>query len=204
MEKEESGIFTTAQFFSDLSLSPHTATDDELIAAYRQKKDNRFLGVLLERYTLLLLGVCLKYLKDKDAAQDAVQSVFLKVITNLPEGAIQNFKGWLYVTARNHCLQLLRDKKYFAGDEALEVVVAHDDGVKTALDKEMTMLQLEVALKDLAQPQQYCIREFYLNQKSYQDIMEETGFSFAQVKSYIQNGKRNLRLSVLQKLKGQP
>lgn len=181
----------------------HT-TDEDLLAAYQRTGQSAYLGVLLQRYTLLLLGVCLKYLKDKEAAQDAVQQVFVKVITHLPQGQILNFKGWLYVLARNHCLQLLRDKRYYAGEEVLEVLTAPEEGLHQAIEKELTLQQLEAALFELAEPQQSCIREFYLNQKSYQDIMEETGFSFAQVKSYIQNGKRNLRLSLLQKMNTRP
>lgn len=180
----------------------HNKSDEELLAAYQRTGHQPYLGELLQRYTLLLLGVCLKYLKDKEAAQDAVQQVFLKAITNLPAGPVQNFKGWLYVLARNYCLQLLRDKKHFAGHEVLDELVAPEDGMSRAMEKEMTMQQLDAALSALAAPQQQCIREFYLNQKSYQEIMDETGYSFAQVKSYIQNGKRNLRLSLLQKMKG--
>ena len=183
----------------------HANTSDEaLLAAYRRTGQSDYLGTLLQRYTLLMLGVCLKYLKDKEAARDAVQQVFLKVITHLPAGEIQNFKGWLYVLTRNHCLQLLRDKKHYAGDEVLDALMAPEAGHTLALEKELTLQQLEAALQELAEPQQTCIRAFYLNQKSYQEIMEETGYSFAQVKSYIQNGKRNLRLSLLQKLNIRP
>ncbi len=56
------------------------------------------------------LGVALKYLKDRTQAEDAVQQVFLKALTHLPQEEILNFKGWLYVLMRNHCLQQLRDK----------------------------------------------------------------------------------------------
>lgn len=184
--------------------SHHTATDEELLLRYQRSGHPPLLGELLQRYTLLLLGVCMKYLKDKDAAQDAVQQVFLKAITHLPKEPVQNFKGWLYILSRNYCLQLLRDKKYFAGEEVMDFLAAPEEGTRQALEKEATMQQLEAALTELAAPQQQCIREFYLNQKSYQTIMEETGYSFAQVKSYIQNGKRNLRISLLQKMKARP
>ena len=101
---------------------PHhsTLTDDDLLLHYRRTGDAEWLGRLLQRYTVLLLGVAMKYLKDKEAAHDAVQAVFLKALTNLPGGEIQNFKGWLYILTRNHCLQHLRDRHYTAGEEALE------------------------------------------------------------------------------------
>ena len=89
----------------------HTAlTDEELLQRYRESGNAEWLGHLLQRYTMLMLGVALKYLKQKEQAEDAVQQVFYKTLTHLPEGEILNFKGWLYVLMRNHCLQLLSIK----------------------------------------------------------------------------------------------
>src|SRR4028119_913142 len=101
---------------------PHhnTLSDDDLLLHYRRTGAAEWLGWLLQRYTVLLLGVGMKYLKDKDAAHDAVQAVFLKALTHLPQGEIQNFKGWLYILTRNHCLQQLRDRHHLAGEEVLE------------------------------------------------------------------------------------
>ncbi len=169
-------------------------SDDELLLAYRRSGDSTWLGHLLQRYTLLLLGVAMKYLKDKDAAHDAVQQIFLKTLTHLPAGEILNFKGWLYVIMRNHCLQQLRDKVYLAGDEALQTVAADADSIEAQRQQEITLSQMQDAMKELSPEQRDCVDAFYLKRKSYHQIMAETGFSFAQVKSYIQNGKRNLRI----------
>lgn len=171
--------------------SQHTSlTDEQLLLAYRTSRENHWLGYLLQRYTVLLLGVAVKYLKDKDEAQDAVQQIFLKAITHLPEGEIQNFKGWLYILMRNHCLQLLRDKSYKAPEEVLQHVAA-EEVQETSYD--YTPEQMNAALEQLNGEQRTCVICFYLKKMSYQQIMEQTGFSFAQVKSYIQNGKRNLK-----------
>jgi RNA polymerase sigma-70 factor (ECF subfamily) len=176
-------------------LSNHSNhSDEDLLLRFRTTGDNGWLGVLLQRYTMLLLGVAMKYLKDKDTAQDAVQQIFLKTLTHLPAGEIGNFKGWLYVLMRNHCLQYLRDRVYHAPEEAIERAPAEIDSRHDAREKEVTLTEMEAALDDLAAEQQICIRAFYLQRKSYQRIMEDTGFSFAQVKSYIQNGKRNLKI----------
>jgi RNA polymerase sigma-70 factor (ECF subfamily) len=175
-------------------------TDDELLIAYRQTSDNRWLGELLQRYTVLLLGVAMKYLKDKDAAHDAVQQIFLKALTHLPQGEILNFKGWLYILMRNHCLQLLRDRTYLAPDEVLNYIPADEDGREDIALQEMTLEQLQEALQELVPEQHRCIRLFYLQKQSYQQIMQQEGFTFAQVKSYIQNGKRNLRLALIRKM----
>ena len=136
----------------------------------------------------------MKYLKDPEAAHDAVQQVFLKSLTHLPAGEINNFKGWLYVLMRNHCLQQLRDKVHLAADEALQAIPADSDQMADHHALEATLAEMQAALRELASEQQACISAFYLHKKSYQQIMETTGFTFAQVKSYIQNGKRNLKI----------
>ncbi|PZF74951.1 RNA polymerase sigma factor [Taibaiella soli] len=175
-------------------------SDEELLNVFRQSGDNQLLGILLQRYTLLLLGVGMKYLKDKDAAQDAVQQVFLKAITHLPQGPIQNFKGWLYILMRNHCLQLLRDKSYKLPEETLANIPANGDGLEEVKWQEYTLDQMNAALAELPEDQQQCVVLFYLKKMSYQQITDHTGFNFAQVKSYIQNGKRNLKINLLKKL----
>ena len=169
-------------------------SDDELLLRYRRSSDNYWLGLLLQRYTLLLLGVAMKYLQEKSAAQDAVQQVFLKALTHFPQGEIGNFKGWLYVLIRNHCLQLLRDATHLAPEEAIGRIAAEPARAEEALQREVQLSELEKAVAELGPEQQTCIRAFYLERKSYQRITEETGYSFAQVKSYIQNGKRNLKI----------
>ncbi len=187
--------------------SQHTNhSDEDLLLKYRSTGNNDWLGLLLQRYTMLLLGVAMKYLKDKEQAEDAVQQIFLKALTHLPAGEIQNFKGWLYILMRNHCLQQLRDKTYHAGEEALGRVPQQETTDKAELwQQEQTLEQMTQLLKDLPAEQQQSIDLFYLKKLSYKEITDKTGFSFQQVKSYIQNGKRNLKLLLLKKMdKRQP
>lgn len=175
-------------------------TDEELIALYQQSGDNQWLGVLLERHTLLLLGVAMKYLKDRDQAYDAVQQVFIKTLTKFPDSPVQNFKGWLYILMRNHCLGILRNSNHFAPEEVLSGLPAPE--VKTQEDwanDELMRQNMHQALQSLNPDQQTCIRLFYIERRSYKEIMEHTNFSFEQVKSYVQNGKRNLKIA-LQKI----
>ena len=177
-----------------------TLSDEELLRLYRHSSDNNWLGILLQRYTLLLLGVAMKYLKDKEQAQDAVQQIFLKALTHLPQGDIQNFKGWLYILMRNHCLQQLRDKTYLAAEEALQYVPAGEDAHEILRLHDYTLEQMTSALDELTEDQKSCVSLFYLQRQSYQEITNRTGFTFAQVKSHIQNGKRNLKILLLKKL----
>jgi len=176
-------------------------SDEQLIALYQQSGDNQWLGLLLERHTLLLLGIALKYLKDKAQAQDAVQQIFIKTITHFPKEPIQNFKGWLYILMRNHCFGILRSANhYFASDDVLAHIAAPDDKTREELMSDELMRQnIHQAIDSLNSEQQICIRLFYIEERSYKEIMERTNFSFEQVKSYVQNGKRNLKIALQKK-----
>ena len=168
-------------------------TDAELIAAYHASLDKVYLGYLLQRYTALLLGVALKYLKEKNLAEDAVQQVFLKVLTHIPQEEILNFKGWLYILMRNHCLQQLRDKTYLADEVTLAQLSASETDHEEAKWREHTLQQMEHAIESLNEEQRKTITLFYLEKYSYEQIIAKTGYTFMQVKSFIQNGKRNLK-----------
>lgn len=175
-------------------------TDEELIMLFQQSGDNQWLGLLLERHTMLLLGIAMKYLKDKMQAQDAVQQVFIKTITNFPSTPVLNFKGWLYILMRNHCFGILRSSSYNTSEDALEYLAAPESKTHEELmSDELMHRNMHQAIGSLNTEQQQCIRLFYIEEKSYKEIMERTNFSFEQVKSYVQNGKRNLKIA-LQKM----
>ena len=179
-------------------------TDQQLLQAFYETGNKRLLGILLQRYTLLLLGVCMKYLKNEEAAKDAVQQIFLKVIGELKRYKVQYFKSWLYMIAKNHCLMQLRNKNHHAVTNAEEIfIVEEETAFQKNAEKEKLLSLLEISLEQLNDEQRRCITLFYLEKKSYQQIGEQTGFSLPQVKSFIQNGKRNLKLLVEKKLKQQ-
>jgi RNA polymerase sigma factor (sigma-70 family) len=173
--------------------------DEVLLAEYRSHGDAEVLGLLLCRYTGLLFGVARKYLKDTHLAEDAVQQVFLKVLTSLPDDEIPNFKGWLYVLMRNHSIQYLRKAGRNQEKELPEIGRA--DPIETPdFDLQEDVIgQIHEALEGLQPDQRTAITLFYIEKYSYGQIMAATGFSFMQVKSFIQNGKRNLKNSILKK-----
>jgi len=176
-------------------------TDEEMLANYRLHRENQWLGALLQRYTMLLLGVGLKYLKEKTLAEDAVQQVFLKTITHLPAGPIANFKGWLYVLMRNHCLQQIRDNNiHFADSSLLPEIEAEQAPLGGLPELEHTLEEMHEAVAQLNEDQRVTITLFYLERMSYEQIITQTGYTFMQVKSFIQNGKRNLKTILLKKL----
>lgn len=178
-------------------------TDQELLEQFYADHDNEWLGFLLQRYTLLLLGVCMKYLKNEEEAKDAVQQVFLKVIQELHKYRVDYFKSWLYMVAKNHCLMKLREKQGKITVEINERLTARESqetDIEIHLQNEKALMLMEESLKQLNPEQQQCVTLFYLEKKSYQEVSETTGFSMLQVKSYIQNGKRNLKIMIEKKL----
>lgn len=169
--------------------------DNDLLRRFYEDKNNEWLGVLLQRYTMLLLGVCMKYLKNEEEARDAVQQIFLKAITELQKYKVDYFKSWLYMVAKNHCLMKLRNKNIKV--EISERVMATPDEAETKAShqqKEITLTNMEQALQRLNTEQQLCVKLFYLEKKTYQEISQQTGYNMLQVKSHIQNGKRNLKI----------
>ena len=171
-------------------------SDTELLNRFYAKHDNEWLGILLERYTMLLLGVSMKYLKNEEEAKDAVQQVFLKAINELHKYKVEYFKSWIYMIAKNHCLMKLRDK----GKHPVEInervmsAPAEPEEKNSVLEKEKKLDDLAMALLQLNREQQLCVTLFYLQKKSYQEIADQTTFELMQVKSHIQNGKRNLKI----------
>lgn len=179
-------------------------SDQDLLERFYADHDNQWLGILLERYTLLLLGVCMKYLKNEELAKDSVQQIFLKAITELQKYRVEYFKSWIYMVAKNHCLMQLRDKPGKNTVEVKESIPAQADETdkESLLLNERTYMYMGEALKELNADQQLCVTLFYMEKKSYQQIAEQTGYSMMQVKSHIQNGKRNMRILIEKKMNG--
>lgn len=176
-------------------------SEELLLSRFRETGDSYWLGQVLQSHTVLLLGVAMKYLKDADAAADAVQSVFLKALTHFPQDEMRNVKGWLYVLVRNHCLQTLREKVHILPEEALQTVAgdAGENAEAEAWEREYTLQQMRDSMARLSPEQQTVLDLFYLQKKSYAEVGEITGYTFGQVKSFIQNGKRALRLLLISK-----
>ena len=173
-------------------------TDQELLARYAEDHNNEWLGSLLQRYTLLLFGVCLKYLRDEEEARDCVQQIFVKVITELSKYKVDYFKSWIYTIARNHCLMKLRDRHGRQTELSDSLLAAWDEepGKNHHWEKEQLLQWMDQAIEELGKEQKVCVILFYLEKKSYQEIAGDTGFTLMQVKSHIQNGKRNLKIAI--------
>ncbi|MDF2452791.1 MAG: polymerase sigma factor, sigma-70 family [Bacteroidota bacterium] len=178
-------------------------SDNELITEYKNTKNNVFVGILYKRYSHLVLGLSLKYLKDMDEAKDAVMQIFEKLLSDLLKHNIEYFKSWLYTLSKNHCLMILRTKQSrLKKDIDLQVNAGSFMETESNLhpnnaeEKEKQYTLLEKAIDELNEDQKKCIELFYLKEKSYNQIVDLTGYSLNEVKSFIQNGKRNLKIKL--------
>ena len=183
--------------------NPEMRTGDQLLQEYLKTGDLEILGSLYSRYMHLVYGVCLKYLSDRERAKDAVSQIFEHLITEIPKFEIQNFKSWLYVVTKNFCLMEIRKQKSFKNRfekysveqnmESTEILHPLDEGHDSLLEE-----NLKRCIERLKKEQQQCIRLFYYEEKSYKEVSEELDIPLKKVKSYIQNGKRNLKICLEQ------
>lgn len=154
------------------------------------------LGELYQRYMELVYGVCLKYYKDAETAKDSVMQIFEELVSKLKKHEVDNFKGWLHQVAKNHCLMQLRTPKNMKTVEFKGEIVQSEENVHLngVLEKEENFNKMEYCLGTLVQEQREAIRLFYLEGKCYNEIVDITGQEWNQVRSLIQNGRRNLKI----------
>jgi RNA polymerase sigma factor (sigma-70 family) len=178
------------------NISHNALTDKELVTLYKESGDMGVLGELYQRYMELVYGVCLKYFKEPETAKDAVIQIFEELVIKLKKHEVENFKGWLHQVAKNHCLMQLRTPRNLKTVEFKTELVQNEENVHLngVLEKEENFERLEYCLGTLIPEQQEAIRLFYLEGKCYNEIVEMTGQEWNQVRSFIQNGRRNLKL----------
>ncbi|HEX8315319.1 MAG TPA: sigma-70 family RNA polymerase sigma factor [Flavisolibacter sp.] len=177
-------------------ISSGTIADADLVAQYRRTTDLAVLGDLYSRYMEMVYGVCLKYLKEPENAQDSVMAIFEELITKLQKHEVDNFKSWLYTLAKNYCLMRLRAEKKTGTIKMAEEFMQSEENLhlQDVLDREENFKQLEHCMGQLTSDQRKAIELFYLQGKCYNEIAAETGFEWNNVRSYIQNGRRNLKI----------
>ncbi|WP_462254387.1 RNA polymerase sigma factor [Ekhidna sp.] len=165
-----------------------------MLSKYRETGDQELFGNLFNTYMHLVYGLCLKYFKNRDDSQDATMAIYEDISIKLLTTEVQHFKSWLYMVAKNHCLMELRKKNPEIHNdifmESTEAVHLNDDKIELERDLEA----LEDCIEQLKLDQKDCVKRFFLEKKSYQQVNEETGIDLKKVKSHIQNGKRNLKM----------
>jgi RNA polymerase sigma-70 factor (ECF subfamily) len=175
-------------------------TDESLLNQYQTSGNLDVLGGLYSRYMHLVYGVCLKYLKNRDDAKDAVMQIFEKLIVELRHHEIKHFKSWLYVITKNHCLMQLRSQKT-AERRINNYKIEHVNSVESSIelhpidkDNSKNDHHLKECIESLNDEQKNCIRLFYFENKCYREIAQSLNMDEKNVKSHLQNGKRNLKI----------
>ncbi|MBL4754246.1 MAG: sigma-70 family RNA polymerase sigma factor [Flavobacteriales bacterium] len=174
-------------------------SDEELIAKFQKSRNKKCLTALFDRYSHLVYGVCLTYFKDPARSKDAVLEIFEKLMAKLVDTEIRNFKSWMFTVSKNYCLNQLEKEQVKLKHEREYMLVQDQTEIEglSAADLEAKEERLQLLLKtieELKPEQKVCVELFYLKQKPYQEVAEITGYTLMQVKSYLQNGKRNLKL----------
>lgn len=169
-----------------------------LLIEYRSTGNLEVLGKLYEKYMPLVYGLCLKYLKDEELSKDAVMQIFEQLIGKLKIHEVNNFKSWLYTLARNHCLMAIRSSSKHSFISLEDNHVEKDAFVHLDMEeaKELKLTVMEKCIEKLPPEQKDTINLFYLEQKCYKEVADITGYDLNKVKSYIQNGKRNLKICI--------
>lgn len=172
--------------------------DAALIARYKISGDLEVLGQLYNKYMHLVFGVCLNYLKDEEQSKDAVMQIFEELVTKLKVHEVQNFKSWLHVLSRNHCLMAIRKNSKNTTLSLEDTFVENTEFVHLDMDdtKEQKLTVMERCMETLPEEQRISVNLFYLEEKCYKEVADITGYEMVKVKSYIQNGKRNLKICI--------
>lgn len=177
------------------NISSSADPDKELIEQYKVSGSLDILGELYQRYMELVYGVCLKYLREPEDAKDCVLNIFEELVTKLKKHEVDNFKGWLYQLTKNHCLMKLRKQKIIPVNIDMSFMQSEENvHLDDELEKEQNFKQMQYCLSQLNDEQKQVIELFYLNDKCYKEIAAITSIEINKVRSFIQNGRRNLKI----------
>ncbi len=171
-------------------------SEQELIERYKKKRDQKYVAELFSRYSHLIMGVCMKYLKNTEASKDGVMHLYEILSEKVLTSKIDNFGGWVYVVTKNYCIGELRKQAKISEEQKNLVERMEFELLPTPTnnyDFEQQLIALENCIKELNKEQATCVSLFYLKKKNYREVTNLTGFSLNKVKSNIQNGKRNLK-----------
>lgn len=185
-------------------------SDEALLLDFKQSGDKDLFAELFKKHVTTVYGTCLFYLQDKDEAQDATMILFEKMLLDIGTREINNFKAWLGFVVRNHCISLIRKKKTVNKNlksyyefELEDTSYETEEKIQSVSD-DVLLQEMKSCLPKLKERQRMCVEQFYLHNKSYQDIANETGFNLNEIKSHIQNGKRNLKLLIEEQTRTTP
>ncbi len=167
-------------------------SDKELLHALKRNNNRHVIEEIWHRYSRLIYGLCLKILQSKPDALDALNGIFEKLIIKLPQQNIENLNAWIYTFSKNYCLEILRtqQRRQSIFNQYIEETKIN---IKNNTKPENHHESLTLAINKLPEKQKICLELFYYQNLSYQEISKETGIELGQIRSHLQNGRRNLK-----------
>ena len=173
-------------------------SDEELLLSHKESEKRIYIETLFLRYLSLVYGVCLKYLKDSDRAGSAVLQLFDDLLYNISEFEIELFRPWIYNVVKNHCFQILRNEEHYVVTDLDDDAQDFEDVMHLFEKKENNgqTAMLAEYLNKLPERQQVSLTYFFTDELSYAEIVNKTGYTLKNVKSYIRNGKRQLKTCI--------
>jgi RNA polymerase sigma-70 factor (ECF subfamily) len=176
-------------------------TVEDLIVKYKSTNETAIIGEIYNRYAGIVFGVCAKYLKNEEECKDVTSKIFQDLILDLKRYEIKYFNGWLHKVTTNECLKKLKKSSKTISLIEQNLNDLETDEIEIESKDKIKDEEINLCIEKLNKEQSICIKLFYIEEKSYKEISDLTQLSLLQVKSCIQNGKRNLKI-MLQKNHG--
>jgi RNA polymerase sigma factor (sigma-70 family) len=176
-------------------------SDEQLVTRYRNDSDMDALAFLFDKYIDLIFGVCMKYFKQAQDSEDGTMAVFEVLVKKLKTHEVHNFKSWLYVLTKHYCLQKLRRRATTLTNDSEDILMqlvdeVHPDDVDLIERRENGLRE---CIQKLPAEQRRTVELFYFESKSYVEIADTLSVDKEKVRSFIQNGRRNLRVCMNKK-----
>ncbi len=164
-------------------------SDIDLVRRFVEKNDSEAFDKLVARHRGWILRVCRRFLRSNDLAEDAAQEVFARCLEKLPTLESQNLAGWLKAIAVNCCLNILeKEKRWTTLDDTRE---RGEDSVERSIIDSEKLERVIRCMEGLSDKQRIVFSMKYIDGRSYEEIQQLTGFTAKEVKSFLQNARRN-------------
>lgn len=164
-----------------------------IVASLRGRSENAR-RLLQENLREPLVRFCWGYLGQVEEAEDAFQEVCLRVLQ--AESVPDHFRPWVYKIARNHCINLLRDRR--ARRDALPLpsdskIHAQLTGNLTRMARREAAVEVAELFAKLGDAQREVLRLRYVEELSRPEIAEVLDVTESVVKSRLFEGLKTLR-----------
>ena len=173
-------------------------TEKQLIAACKNQ-DRRAQKLLFERFSPTMLGVCRRYMKNLQTAEDVMVEGFYKVLTKIEMfSGNGSFEGWVRRIMINESLMQLRKANHFRHTE--EINPNLDVSENPVIVEELAAAEILALLDDLPDGYRTVFNLYLVEGYKHREIAEELGISINTSKSQLILAKKRMAKLVREKL----